>query len=89
MKWYDEHIEEPIRQMVKLLRDNGFNTTCSCGHKMYVEGIINIDGDIQIMHKLLYDYCCENKIEPNYKIDICVRVEKGYIVQKNFYIQLQ
>lgn len=29
--WYDT-IEEPIRNLVKILRDNGFNTTCSCGH---------------------------------------------------------
>lgn len=30
-------IEEPIRDVVRLLRDNGFNTTCSCGHDMEVE----------------------------------------------------
>lgn len=30
-------IEEPIREVVRMLRDNGFNTTCSCGHKMYIE----------------------------------------------------
>ncbi len=34
--WYDD-IEAPIRTHVKLLRDNGFNTTCSCGHGMWVE----------------------------------------------------
>jgi hypothetical protein len=30
-------IEFGIRDVVKLLRDNGINTTCSCGHEMYVE----------------------------------------------------
>jgi hypothetical protein len=40
MDRYEEHIEEPIRGVVKTLRDNGFNTTCSCGHEMYVEGDI-------------------------------------------------
>lgn len=35
--WYERHIEEPIRPLVKLLRENGINTTCSCGHEMYVE----------------------------------------------------
>ena len=34
--WYDD-IEAPIRTHVRLLRDNGFNTTCSCGHGMWVE----------------------------------------------------
>lgn len=36
-KWYKEAIEEPIRPVVKLLRDNGFNTFSSCGHDMSVE----------------------------------------------------
>ena len=30
-------IEEPIKNTVRLLRDNGFNTICSCGHEMSVE----------------------------------------------------
>ncbi|MGD0598097.1 MAG: hypothetical protein ABSA64_11330 [Sedimentisphaerales bacterium] len=29
--WYSQ-IEEPVRELVRLLRNNGFNTTCSCGH---------------------------------------------------------
>ena len=37
MDWYEKHIEEPIRPLVKLLRENGYNTMCSCGHEMYVE----------------------------------------------------
>lgn len=36
MDWYDE-LETPIRDIVRLLRDNGFNTTSSCGHEMVVE----------------------------------------------------
>ena len=36
MNWYDQ-IEEPVRGLVKLLRNNGFNTICSCGHEMYVQ----------------------------------------------------
>jgi len=35
--WYDETIEEPVRAVVKLLRNNGFNTICSCGHTGVVE----------------------------------------------------
>ncbi len=33
MDWYEENIEEPIRPLVHLLRENGFNTECSCGHE--------------------------------------------------------
>ena len=35
--WYEKNIEEPIRELVKLLRNNGINTICSCGHEMYCE----------------------------------------------------
>ena len=29
--WYDQ-IEEPVRELVRSLRNNGFNTFSSCGH---------------------------------------------------------
>jgi hypothetical protein len=32
-----KNIEPGIRNVVKLLRDNGINTTCSCEHEMYIE----------------------------------------------------
>jgi hypothetical protein len=35
-KWY-EQIEEPVRDLVYLLRNNGFNTICSCGHDKSVQ----------------------------------------------------
>lgn len=54
MGWYKEYIEEPVRGLVKLLRNNGFNTTCSCGHEMYVECGYIPDGEIQRLHNLLY-----------------------------------
>ena len=37
MGWLEDKIEEPIRGLVKLLRDNGFNTFSSCGHEMQVD----------------------------------------------------
>lgn len=36
MDWYD-NIEMPIRNIVRLLRDNGYNTTNSSGDDMIVE----------------------------------------------------
>jgi len=35
--WYDEIIEEPIRDLIYLLRNNGFNTINSCGHEMFIQ----------------------------------------------------
>lgn len=40
INWY-ENIEKEVRELVHILRDNGFNTTCSCGHAKYVELDIN------------------------------------------------
>ncbi len=39
--WYEREIEEPIRPLVRLLRDNGYNTVFSCGHEMYCESEYN------------------------------------------------
>jgi len=70
--WYDI-IEEPVRDVVKLLRDNGFNTECSCGHKMYVQCQYIPEGEIQRLHKLLF-----NNGYRDYKIDIFVEVVDGH-----------
>ena len=53
MSWYEEYIEEPIRPLVRLLRDNGFNTTSSCGHDMWVEMEFVDDSDIRTLQELL------------------------------------
>ena len=37
MNWYEEKIEEPIREIVRNLRNNGINTICSCGHGMWIQ----------------------------------------------------
>ena len=67
--WYLE-IEEPIREIVRALRDKGINTTCSCGHKMYVEADIIPDGMLQTIHKTLYNYLAEDEREIKYTITI-------------------
>lgn len=54
MNWINE-IEEGIRPQVKLLRDNGFNTECSCHHEMYVQCQMIPDGEIKRAHDLLYE----------------------------------
>lgn len=37
MDWYENSIEEPIREIVKELRNNGINSFCSCGHGMWIQ----------------------------------------------------
>lgn len=51
--WYEKYIEPEIRDVVRLLRNNGVNTECSCGHQMWVQfQVISID-DVDRVDKLL------------------------------------
>jgi hypothetical protein len=45
-EWYGK-IEPGIRSVVRLLRDNGWNTTCSCEHEMYVDVDLLSMGDCE------------------------------------------
>ena len=54
MGWYDT-IEKEIRPIVRLLRDNGYNTTGSCGHDRYVELDIYDFKQVELLWRLLYD----------------------------------
>jgi hypothetical protein len=71
--WYEEVIEEPVRDMVRLLRDNGFNTEDSCGHKMYVQCQYLADGEIKRLHDLLF-----NNGYRNYRIEAFLNVVNGH-----------
>ena len=74
MDWYEENIEEPIRPVVKLLRNNGFNTECSCGHEMYVQCQYLTDGEIMRLDSLLFNHGYRN-----YKIKIWIDRDDGHI----------
>jgi hypothetical protein len=74
--WYEQVIEEPIRETVRLLRDNGFNTTCSCGHDMSVECGYLVDGELQRLHNLLY-----NNGYRDYMITVQLEVKAGHLYQ--------
>lgn len=59
MNWYNQ-IEEPIRGLVKLLRDNGFNTTNSCGHKNPLKCVQMEWYGFEEEARRLYNLLCEN-----------------------------
>jgi hypothetical protein len=54
--WYN-HIEPGIRPVVRLLRDNGWNTTCSCEHEMYVDVDLHDLGDAERLATFLFENC--------------------------------
>lgn len=78
MGWLEDIIEEGIRSEVKLLRDNGFNTECSCGHEMYVQCQYVIDYEIKRLYDLIYNYLYENKKPINFEINVVVEVMDGH-----------
>jgi hypothetical protein len=89
MEWYNKNIEEPVRNIVKLLRENGVNTTCSCGHELFIEGNFTIDGEFQRIHNLLYNYFHKNNLDITYKIEFFMEVVTGIIIQNTFEIKFK
>ena len=62
--WYSQ-IEPEIRDLVRLLRNNGFNTTCSCGHEMTIDvDLLNNLDNAERLANFLQDQGIQNfKIE--------------------------
>ena len=54
--WYLDHIEPPLRELVHYLRNQGVNTSCSCGHEMWVEVANSLMLDIYGLHSVLWDF---------------------------------
>lgn len=75
MDWYNENIEPEIRAVVKLLRDNGINTECSCGHEMYVQFQIFPHNDtMSNVDYILYDAGYRD-----YKINSEIERDRGFL----------
>ena len=73
--WYEEAIEPGIRNQVRLMRDNGFNTTSSCGHVGYVELTLCHDGELMRLDYLLF-----NEGYRNYAIESRVGRTDGHLI---------
>ncbi len=87
--WY-ENIEEPVRELVRLLRDGGINTTCSCGHDMYVQADVLPDASLKIIHDTVFNWMHEgNEGHGGYTIDVHLAVTRGIVVQSFATIQIQ
>jgi hypothetical protein len=83
MNWYNEKIEQPLREIVKDLRNNGINTVCSCGHDMYIECEIY---DAQVDMNTIYNVLMSNNI-PAFEIHVIARFEGGHY-QKHIRIEV-
>ena len=65
--WYDEYIEDPLKGIVRYLRNNGINTTCSCGHKMWIECYSHLGHEVPELHKLVWTYLHEHPGDLGYE----------------------
>ena len=70
MNWYNQNIEEPVREIVRHLRDNGFNTVSSCGHEMEIQCSYIVDGEIKRLHDLIWNFLHESKQEITFTITV-------------------
>ena len=71
LNWYEIHIEEPLRDLVRYLRNNGINTECCCAHDdpMYVQCQFMLDGTLSNLNHLLLLYYQEKGLKANYEIE--------------------
>lgn len=88
-EWYDENIEDPLKELMYVLRNNGFNTECSCGHDMYIQCQYVADESIKKLHDLLYLYFHENGDVPNYQIAVHYNVIDGHVAQSYINIEFK
>lgn len=76
--WYEKFIEIEVRQLVYLLRNNGFNTSCSCGHELEIEMESYGDSDMTNLYNLL--------LENNYFNFRITRIWETYPLQRTYIV---
>lgn len=73
-EWYNTKIESEVRDLVYILRNQGFNTTCSCGHGKYIECDYIPDHDYFVIYTLVYNYLYEKYGKVNFELSFTTKV---------------
>lgn len=68
--WYERNIEPGVRSLVRLLRDNGFNTFSSCEHTGEIVMDWGLEADVGELAKLLMD---NGYVDFSIKCDVAFR----------------
>ena len=76
-EWYNR-IEEPVRDLVYHLRNNGVNTLSSCGHTMEIQAEWHPMYSLYHLHSLLFNYFYEHKMPPTFSISLYYEVENSH-----------
>lgn len=72
--WYELKIEEPLRGLVRHLRNNGVNTTISCAHEMYICCFWSPSEPIGNLKTLVFEYLAEKRGRDAVNFDIEMRM---------------
>jgi hypothetical protein len=81
--WYEENIEEGVRDAVRLLRNNGINTTYSCHCAMVIEAE-NYE-DVEMGR--VYDLLTKNGYD-DFRLSMVLMKEAGQRPQRCLHIKL-
>jgi len=82
--WYGTKIEPEIRRAVRALRDQGVNTTASCGHGMWVEGSAQYGEEAHMIVSLLADLGYTD-----FNLTIYHRCRGGHMSEPGFILNLR
>lgn len=66
--WYKENIEDPLKGIIRYLRNNGVNTESSCGHDMDIQCQYFLNGSIKDIHDLIWNYLDSKGLDINFEI---------------------
>ena|ERR1700723_3987571 len=75
--WYDINVESGVRDIVRLLRNNGFNTESACHHDMEVVCSYRPEGQIGFLYELLRAHLTNNGEPASFSVSVCFNVENG------------
>jgi len=87
--WHEENVEEGVRDIVRLLRDNGINTISSCHHDMTIQCDYVPQGTLQDIHNLIYNRFLETKEPCSFDLIVYHSVENGYTITSHVEIRLK
>ncbi len=75
--WYKENIEDPLKGIIRYLRNNGVNTESSCGHEMDIQCQYILNGSIKDIHNLVWHYLYSRGLDINFELSVIHKVIDG------------
>jgi hypothetical protein len=78
MDWYEENIEEGVRDIVRRLRNEGVNTVSSCHHDGTIQCSYFTEGQVMRLDNTIFNWLNEIGAPKNYTITVTVERIGGH-----------